>query len=191
MVTIIGVGSSTITASQASTASYTSGTITASLIVNKGTPTITFSIPAKTVGDSPFILAPTSNSTGAFTYTSRNMGTGLFVAVGQGANTIATSTDGITWTGRTANGGLTNQVNCVAYANSLWVAVGNGSGKSIVTSVDGITWTSRAANGGITIGYAVAYGNGLWVSVGDGGGKIATSTRRVSSALLVCTATPL
>ena len=183
-VTIVGVGSSTITASQASTASYTSGTITTSLVVSKGTPTITnFLVPAKTVVDAPFtITAPTSNSTGAFTYTSSSLSSAnLYVAVGIG-NTIATSTDGITWTGRGAT--VLNYGYGVAYGNGLWVAVGgiySGTGNLIATSTDGITWTGRGSSffaSTNSYGYGVAYGNGLWVAVGESGGgnTIATST---------------
>lgn len=73
-VTIIGAGTSTITATQAATASYSGGTIATTLIVTKANPTITgFGAISKTVGDAAFNLtAPTSNSTGAFTYTSSN-----------------------------------------------------------------------------------------------------------------------
>jgi hypothetical protein len=61
-----------ITATQAASGSYVAGSITATLTVNKATPTLTnFSIATKQFGDAPFTLtAPTSNSTGAFTYTS-------------------------------------------------------------------------------------------------------------------------
>jgi len=71
-VTIVGAGTSTITASQATTTTYSSGSVTTTLTVNKITTSITgFSIPTKTFGDASFnITNPTSNSTGAFTYTS-------------------------------------------------------------------------------------------------------------------------
>ncbi len=73
-VTIIGVGTSTITAVQASTTNYSTGSIPATLVVSQATPIITdFSVPAKTVGDAPFnLVAPTSNSSGLYTYTSSN-----------------------------------------------------------------------------------------------------------------------
>ena len=60
-----------------------------------GTPTITgFSVPAKLVGDAPFaITPPTSNSTGAFTYTSSNTAVATIsgstiTVVGAGTSTI-------------------------------------------------------------------------------------------------------
>jgi uncharacterized protein YjdB len=73
-VTIVGVGTTTITATQAATTNYTSGVITASLVVGLPAPTISnFTVPSKNFGDAPFTLsAPTSNSSGSFSYTSSN-----------------------------------------------------------------------------------------------------------------------
>ena len=69
VVTIVGVGSSTITANQASTEVFVSGLITSTLQVNKITTTLTgFDVPAKTFGDATFALvAPTTNSNGGTT----------------------------------------------------------------------------------------------------------------------------
>jgi Tfp pilus assembly protein PilV len=71
----------------------------------------------------------------------------LFVLVtGLNSTTQAlyTSTDGITWTGRTTVNGTLN-VSCylydIAYGAGLYVAVGYGG--TVNTSVDGITWTLR------------------------------------------------
>jgi hypothetical protein len=74
-VTIVGVGTSTITASQAADGSFGAGSITASFIVTAAPlPTVgALSLPNALLGDAPFVLtAPTSNSSGAFTYTSSN-----------------------------------------------------------------------------------------------------------------------
>jgi len=73
-ITIVGAGTTTISATQAATANYTSGTIASSFQVSKLTPSISsFSIPRKTTGNSPFtITPPTSNSSGSFSYTSSN-----------------------------------------------------------------------------------------------------------------------
>jgi alpha-tubulin suppressor-like RCC1 family protein len=73
-ITIVGAGTSTITATQAESTNYSSGTITTSFQVDKATPSITgFSIPTKTYGDSSFTIPPpTSNSDGSFTYSSSN-----------------------------------------------------------------------------------------------------------------------
>jgi hypothetical protein len=73
-ITIVSVGTATITATQLESTYYTSGTITTSFQVNKATPTIpTFSIPPATYGDGSFVInPPASNSDGSFNYTSSN-----------------------------------------------------------------------------------------------------------------------
>jgi len=97
-ITIVGVGSTTITASQAETTSYTSATLTTTFQVSKGTPSITgFSIPTKTYGDSSFtITQPISNSTGTFSYSSSNTSVATIsgntiTIVGPGTATITAS----------------------------------------------------------------------------------------------------
>jgi hypothetical protein len=74
VVTIVGAGTTTITATQAATTNYTSKTITASLVVNPIDPTLTaFTIASKDFGSVPFTLtSPTSNSSGAYNYESSN-----------------------------------------------------------------------------------------------------------------------
>ena len=94
-VTIVGVGTATITVTQAANGNYTSGTKTAALTVSTIAPTISsLIVPTKNYGDAVFTLtAPTSNSIGAFTYTSNNTAvatiTGTTVTiVGAGTATI-------------------------------------------------------------------------------------------------------
>jgi uncharacterized protein YjdB len=74
VVTIVGVGSSQITALQAASTNFTTGSITTTFTVNKGSPNLyNFSISSKNYGDSSFqITPPSSNSSGAFTYSSSN-----------------------------------------------------------------------------------------------------------------------
>jgi uncharacterized protein YjdB len=97
IITIVGAGSTTITASQAATDNYNSGFITASFQVNKANPTISdFSIPAKIFGSSPFqITPPTSNSNGVFTYSSSNSSvatiSGNIITIVSVGNTIITA----------------------------------------------------------------------------------------------------
>ena len=73
-VTIVGIGNAVITATQAADANFISGTISTTITVTNVNPTISgFSTISKTVGDAAFALtAPTSNSSGAFTYVSSN-----------------------------------------------------------------------------------------------------------------------
>ena len=95
-VTVVGVGSTTITATQAATTNYTGGSVTASLVVSAIAPTIgALTAPAKNFGDASFNLtAPTSDSGGAFTYTSSNTAVatvtsgGTVTVVGVGSTTI-------------------------------------------------------------------------------------------------------
>jgi hypothetical protein len=102
----------------------------------------------------------------------------LWVAVGfNGDNTItmATSSDGITWTVR-ANPFDGNGGNGIAWNGSLWVAVGTGVGQTvtIITSSDGITWTPRTNpfDGGVA--YGIAWNGSLWVAVGSNGDSTVT-----------------
>ena len=72
--TIIGAGQTTITANQAAFGNYTAGSTTATFQVNQSSPTIgTLTVSTKTFGDASFdITDPSSNSAGAFSYTSSN-----------------------------------------------------------------------------------------------------------------------
>ncbi len=73
-VTLVGAGSTALTASQVATANYEAGTATAQLLVTTAPPALgAFADLNATFGDAPAILvAPTSPSAGAFTYTSSN-----------------------------------------------------------------------------------------------------------------------
>ena len=88
---------------------------------------------------------------------------GKFVVLGP-SGSIATSTDGITWTIRTLNA-CNNQGHGLAYSGSLFVAVG---GTFSATSADGITWTDNA-------GFppnqtrAVVWGNSKFCATGTNG----------------------
>ena len=102
-VTIVGAGTTTITATQAATASYGSNSIPATFTVLILPTLSSFSVPTKVAGNAPFTLtAPTTNSTGAFTYTSSNLavatvsGTTVTI-VGAGSTTI-TATQAATTT---------------------------------------------------------------------------------------------
>lgn len=97
MVTITGVGVTTLTATQAATDNYGSASTDVLLTVGRGTPTLgNFVLPAKNFGDAAFsVTAPASTSTGAFSYASSNpsvatinSSTGLVTLVGVGTSTI-------------------------------------------------------------------------------------------------------
>jgi len=104
-------------------------------------------------------------------------GDGLFVAIAGGviaSDVFATSTNGITWTQRTAP--VSAQWISVCYGNGLFVAVAGNTATSNVfaTSTDGITWTQRTAPVS-TQWISVCYGNGVFVAVAFNSTVIATS----------------
>jgi hypothetical protein len=105
-------------------------------------------------------------------------GSNLWVAVGNGTNTIATSINGTDWIPRSSVNSIFSVGFGVAYGSNLWVAVGNGTTNSIATSPDGITWSglgniifSGSGNAGVAWN-----GSNLWVAVGEGDNTIATTT---------------
>ncbi|MFM8848804.1 MAG: IPT/TIG domain-containing protein, partial [Cytophagales bacterium] len=100
MVTIIGAGTATITASQAGNNNYNPASSPQSLTVNKASQIITFSaLSSKTFGDAPFSLPGTSSSGLPLTYSSSNTGvatvSGTTVTiVGAGSTTITAKQSG-------------------------------------------------------------------------------------------------
>jgi hypothetical protein len=100
----------------------------------------------------------------------------VIVAVGgAGDNTIATSQDGITWSGVGKSIFTENGIGVAYNGSNMWVAVGNGT-NTIATSINGTDWIPRSTvNTIFTTGFGVAYGSNTWVAVGDGTNSIATS----------------
>ena len=106
LVTIVGLGPTTITVSQVETTNYNAPSdATAILTVIKGTPTLSaFSISSKIFGISPFaVTAPASqNTVGTFHYTSDTPGvatitdSGTITVVGVGSTTITANQDATT-----------------------------------------------------------------------------------------------
>jgi sugar lactone lactonase YvrE len=89
-VTLTGIGKVSLKASEAAGGNYGTGSKKISFNVTAAatSPTITFTVPNHVVGDAPFPVGATSNSTGAFTYT-----------VVSGPATISGSTVTLTGTG--------------------------------------------------------------------------------------------
>jgi len=95
-VTVVGIGTTTITATQTADGGYGSGSVTATFTVSQlEPPTIgVFNVPSKIMGSAPFqIIPPTSNSGGAFSYTSSNTAVATIsgstvTVVGVGTSTI-------------------------------------------------------------------------------------------------------
>lgn len=107
-------------------------------------------------------------------------GNGTYVIVGLDA-TIATSTDGATWTVRRMGTSGMN-LNGVAYGNGLFVAVGGGtptkiSGGLVMTSPNGIDWTINQTVADTTNAQYqdVLYGNNTFLITGSSSGFLAST----------------
>lgn len=109
-------------------------------------------------------------------------GNGTWVAVGANGE-IRTSTDGATWTARTADGSFTDDFWGVAYDATLdiWVIVGDGGEIQTAPGSDVTTWTARTADDSYTDIFkdVIASGDGTFVAVGDSG-EIQYSTNGTS-----------
>jgi hypothetical protein len=92
----------------------------------------------------------------------------VWVACGQGGNTLAYSPNGFSWFGLGTNIFSTSGQS-VTWNGTYWLATGAGSVNTMAYSTNGITWTglgnsifATQANGAVWNGY-------LWVAVGTGG----------------------
>lgn len=128
-----------------------------------------------------------NTATNAITWTARTIPIGnvygitwsqkllLWIATGQTTNTIATSPDGITWTGR---GNIFTSLGYgIAYSTQLnqLVAVGSGT-NTIATSVDGTNWVGMTGLQALVYQvYTVVFNGQIWVAGGTGVYQIATS----------------
>lgn len=87
-------------------------------------------------------------------------GLGIFVAVG---SSIATSSNGVSWTSRHPIG-VDGPYQNIVFGNGIFVAVRSFSSTNlyIATSVDGVTWVDRVAPFG---GSKIIFGNGIFIVV--------------------------
>ena len=98
IVTIQGVGNTVLTATQATDSNYLQSSVTANLVVVRANVNLTnFTVPNKVFNDLSFVLTiPTTQSTGAFTYTSGNTSiatiAGNVVSIQGAGNTVITAT---------------------------------------------------------------------------------------------------
>lgn len=94
-----------------------------------------------------------------------------WVAVGEGPNTYAVSTDGMTWTSYNAT--FVGAAYGIIYAQGRYIAAGVTTG-GLATSPDGVTWT--AIGGSLfSIGRSVAANEALLVAVGEGSNTLAVN----------------
>ncbi|RZA36708.1 MAG: autotransporter domain-containing protein [Lysobacteraceae bacterium] len=98
VVTVVSAGTTVITANQAANGAFTAGSTTANLVVAKANPTLSgFNDDTRVFGDAPFnLVAPSSNSPGAITYSSSNPAVATIsgstvTLVGAGSTTLTAS----------------------------------------------------------------------------------------------------
>ena len=87
------------------------------------------------------------------------------------AITIATSSDGITWTSQSVPVSNTSTGYAITYGKDLFVGVGAGGTDTtgrVITSPDGINWTIRQTPNVTTSWIDIAFGNGIFVAIGQG-----------------------
>jgi len=90
----------------------------------------------------------------------------LWVAVGDGDNSICYSYDGIIWS-PSLNQGVFNKGYCVAWNNIIWIAGGDGSsGINMWYSYDGMNWRKDSSSD-LSIVYDIAWNGNMWIAVGD------------------------
>jgi hypothetical protein len=181
MITIVGVGSSTITANQASTLNYTSETITTTLQVSQLTTVITgLSFPTKTFGDAAFQITTTSNRDGLITYTSSDTSVATIsgstiTIVGAGTSTITASQESTpNYTSGTIAATLT--VNQVITVLTNFVV----PAKTFGDAAFQITNPSSNSNGLFTYtssNVAVATISGTTITIVGGGSSTITATQ--------------
>ena len=185
LITIIGSGTSTITATQASTTNYTTSNITVNVIVSRVIPTITnFTVPAKNFNDTAFsLIAPTSNSSGAFTYTSSNTAvatiSGSTVTIVSAGSSTITATQALTtnYTSSTITSSLV--VSPIAPTLSTFTATGKNYGDAVFN----LTPPTTNSSGAFTYtssNTAVATISGSTVTILGGGTTTITATQAAS-----------
>jgi hypothetical protein len=98
----------------------------------------------------------------------------MWIATGQGGNTLARSTNGTTWTGLGSTT-FTVKATGIAWNGNVWAATGEG-GNTIAISQDGTNWTSRATTSLFsTRATGIAWNGYIWVATGHGANTIAYS----------------
>jgi hypothetical protein len=212
-VTITGVGTVVLGASQAATANYTAATASISFTVSPETPTLTFAaIPTHTYGDAPFAVSASSASSGAVTYSVTSgpatIAGNTVTLTGSGAVVLGASQAATAdYTTATASIGFTvnpavsittpatlppGTVN-IAYSQSLAVTGGTGTGYSwLVTGGSGqlATLNLTLSAGGLLAGTPTSTGSATFTAqVTDSQSHTASATFTVTvySALTVTT----
>ena len=199
LITVVAPGSTEITANQAQTLTHTASSIRTTFVVDPASPTFgSFVAASKTFGDATFIIsAPSSTSSGVFTFTSSNAAvatinssTGAVTIVGAGSTTITASQAAASpYATQNANATLT-----IAKATPSLSGFGSSLTKNVGDASFTPTIPSSASTGAITYSSsntAVATINstsGL-ISVLSGGSTTITATQAATDNYNSTTAT--
>ncbi len=193
-VTLVGVCTSTITATQAVAENYTSGTATATLTVNPPVPTIgTLSLPSVNASSTSFTLtAPTSNSSSPFTYASSNNTVATISGntvniLGPGTTTITASQAANASFSAGSVSAVLSVSNCIAY-NPSNIVVSN-----FISSFNG-TYIPNGLYNGLPVwvlngssNVGIRYQNGVWAIVGISNAFIFSSSSSGSTSFFPTT----
>lgn len=100
----------------------------------------------------------------------------LWTAVGTGPYWVATSYDGISWTGRDSS--LLTEAYDIAWNGSIFIATGYGGITPLVSSRDGINWYNIPSSANIFTTYAssIVWTSKVWIAYGSGTNTTAIST---------------
>jgi hypothetical protein len=101
----------------------------------------------------------------------------MYVAVGEGVNSIAYSYNGVEWVG--LGNSIFTKGKCVAWNGSMWVAGGEGT-NTIAYSYDGIHWTGVGVSIFSVSGNAVLWTGVRWIMVGQGGNQVSYSVNGIN-----------
>ena len=181
-VTITGVGTVVLGASQAATTNYTAASASTSFTVNPETPTLTFAaIPTHIFGDAPFTVSATSASSGAVSY-----------SVTSGPATIAGNTVTLTGGGtvvlgasQTANGNYGTATGSISFtvspatATLSFAAIPTHTFGDAPFTVSATSASSGAVTYSVTSGPATVTGNTVTLT---GAGAVVLDASQAATA---------
>ena len=155
---------------------YYSGIQTGATVITNGANTVLIwksgygsytALPAST------FVSSATGTTSPITFTGLTAGTSYYATVQPtttvGNNTLAYSTDGVTWTGLGTSTFTAGTV--TAWNGSQWLAGGSANGlvaNTLAYSSDGITWTGLGTTVFAVQCNALLYGQGVWLAGGQG-----------------------